>query len=279
MALELKSRPLSGEHCMCLNVLRFNPFSAYLNNRETVRLDRCLYIQPTPLRPRKSVISYETSLSIIRIFRENPARLRQLTSRASLGPSLHIQRSGLVARLVIWRMSATFSEALFFGRSFMVAVRRAPSWRAGFQMHRSTNLRTAATYSFSRDTWQLLYMHLELTMKKIVPDPPAIPVLDTAQYETSLLDRAAADRALDYYLPGPKPARPVAAATYEIPDSVNLETALAQASDLLRCAGASANEVGNGMPGAARDLVLSIGHLVELAKAYVDKSLDGLTTH
>nr|WP_241492863.1 hypothetical protein [Pseudomonas endophytica] len=45
---------------------------------------------------------------------------------------------------------------------------------------------------------------------------------------------------------------------------------MAQASDLLRCAGASANEVGNGMPGAARDLVLSIGHLVELDKAYVD---------
>ncbi|MFP3514882.1 DUF3077 domain-containing protein [Pseudomonas sp. SIMBA_077] len=116
-------------------------------------------------------------------------------------------------------------------------------------------------------------------MKKIVPDPPALPVLDTAQYETSLLDRAAADRALDYYLPDLKPARPVAAVTYEIPDSVNLEAALAQASDLLRCAGASAHEVGNGMPGAARDLVMSIGHLVELAKAYVDKSLDGLTTH
>ncbi|MEZ2875427.1 hypothetical protein ACBQ28_09785 [Pseudomonas lundensis] len=54
---------------------------------------------------------------------------------------------------------------------------------------------------------------------------------------------------------------------------------MAQASDLLRCAGASANEVGNGMPGATRDLVMSIGHVVELAKAYVDKSLDGLTTN
>jgi len=53
--------------------------------------------------------------------------LRQPYSGASLGPSLHIQRSGLVARLVIWRMSATFCEALFFGLSFLVAVRRAPS--------------------------------------------------------------------------------------------------------------------------------------------------------
>ncbi|MFJ7883414.1 DUF6124 family protein [Pseudomonas sp. NPDC096917] len=116
-------------------------------------------------------------------------------------------------------------------------------------------------------------------MKKIVPDPPASPLHDAAQSDPLLLDRAAADRALDYYLHGPKPACPVVAATYDIPDSVNLEAALAQASDLLRCAGASASEVGNGMHGAARDLVLSVGHLVELAKAYVDKSLDGLTTH
>ena len=68
-------------------------------------------------------------------------------------------------------------------------------------------------------------------------------------------------------------------ATYAICDSVNLEAALAQASDLLRCAGASASEAGKGLSGLQRDLVLSVTHLVELAKAYVDKSLDGLTTH
>ncbi|WP_085983207.1 DUF6124 family protein [Pseudomonas psychrophila] len=54
---------------------------------------------------------------------------------------------------------------------------------------------------------------------------------------------------------------------------------MAQASDLLRCAGASASEVGNGLNGQQRDLVLSVAHLVELAKAYVDKSLDGMATH
>ena len=36
-------------------------------------------------------------------------------------------------------------KALFFGLRFMVAVRRAPSWRAGFRVYRSTNLRTAAS--------------------------------------------------------------------------------------------------------------------------------------
>ena len=64
-----------------------------------------------------------------------------------------------------------------------------------------------------------------------------------------------------------------------IPNSVNLEAALAQASDLLRCMGATANEAGNGLHGAQRDVVLSIVHLAELARAYVDKSLDCLVTH
>ena len=86
----------------------------------------------------------------------------------------------------------------------MVAVRRAPLWRAGFRMHRSTNLRTATTHSLA---------------------------------------------------------------------------ALAQASDLLRCAVASASEAGDGLCGLARDRVLSVMHLVELARAYVDKSLDGVAMH
>ena len=68
-------------------------------------------------------------------------------------------------------------------------------------------------------------------------------------------------------------------AMFAIPSSVNSEAALAQASDLLRCAGASASEAGNGLSGVQRDLVLSVAHLVELAKAYVDKSLDGLAMH
>ncbi|MCT8954861.1 DUF3077 domain-containing protein [Pseudomonas lundensis] len=116
-------------------------------------------------------------------------------------------------------------------------------------------------------------------MKKLVPDPPAFTPQDAAPCDPQLLDRAAANRALDYYLHGHKPSRPVDTTTYAIANSVNLEAALAQASDLLRCAGASATEAGNGMSGPARDLVLSITHLVALAKAYVDKSLDSLTTH
>ena len=90
-------------------------------------------------------------------------------------------------------------------------------------------------------------------MKKITPDPPVSTPHDAAQCDAQSLDRAAADRALDYYLLDFKPPRQVATATYAIPDSVDLEAALAQASDLLRCAGASASEAGNGMSGHSRD--------------------------
>ena len=116
-------------------------------------------------------------------------------------------------------------------------------------------------------------------MKKVVPDPPSLTLQDAEQCDSQLLDRAAVRRALDYYLHDHKPARPISTAIFAIPDSVNSEAALAQASDLLRCAGACANEAGNGLSGLSRDLVLSVMHLVELAKGYVDKSLDTLATH
>ena len=64
-------------------------------------------------------------------------------------------------------------------------------------------------------------------MKKIVPDPPVSPPQDAAQCEALSLDRAATERALDYYLHDHKPPRHVDQATYAIPDSVNLEAALA----------------------------------------------------
>ena len=115
-------------------------------------------------------------------------------------------------------------------------------------------------------------------MKKITPDPP-VSSLYAADSNDPLLDRAAAERALNYYLQNHKPYRPIGTAMLAIPDSVNSEAALAQASDLLRCAGACANEAENGLSGPSRDLVLSVMHLVELAKGYVDKSLDTLVTH
>ena len=85
-------------------------------------------------------------------------------------------------------------------------------------------------------------------MKKVVPDPPSLTLQDAEQCDSQSLDRAAVRRALDYYLHDHKPARPISTAIFAIPDSVNSEAALAQASDLLRCMGATANEAGNGLP-------------------------------
>ena len=45
-------------------------------------------------------------------------------------------------------------------------------------------------------------------MKKVVPDPPSFTLQDAAQCDPLSLDRAAADRALDYYLKSHLPARP-----------------------------------------------------------------------
>lgn len=115
-------------------------------------------------------------------------------------------------------------------------------------------------------------------MKKIVPDPP-LSMPDAGATDDPLLDRVAADRALNYYLLDNQPRSSASIATYTINENVNLETAMAEASSLLRCASTSASEASHSLCGAPHDMVLSILHLVDLAKAYVDKSLDGLTTH
>ena len=116
-------------------------------------------------------------------------------------------------------------------------------------------------------------------MSKITPDPPLFGLQDAAPCDSQSLDRAAAERALRYYRLDLKPTWHTGTHPYAAPSSVNLEAALAQASDLLRCAVASASEAGDGLCGLARDRVLSVMHLVELARAYVDKSLDGVAMH
>lgn len=117
-------------------------------------------------------------------------------------------------------------------------------------------------------------------MKKLVPDPHSFTLqYDAAQCDSQSLDHAATDRALNYYLQDHKPTRHMDTATYSINDSVNFGAALGQASDLLCCAGASVSEAGHGLSGQPYDLMMPVMHLVELTKTFVDKSLDGLTTH
>lgn len=62
-----------------------------------------------------------------------------------------------------------------------------------------------------------------------------------------------------------------------VPDSsINLEENLSRASDLLRCAAATAYESSDQLSGRKRDLAFSVMHLVEMAQALVERSLEGV---
>ena len=103
------------------------------------------------------------------------------------------------------------------------------------------------------------------------------PRPDSKNPLASLKDRAAAQRALDYYL---KPAVSAASCTtdthddplykklFAVRDDLDIEEAMIQASDLLRCAAAAAYEAANG---ANRDLGCSVVYMIDMAKALVDR--------
>ncbi|WPN45466.1 MULTISPECIES: DUF6124 family protein [unclassified Pseudomonas] len=102
--------------------------------------------------------------------------------------------------------------------------------------------------------------------------------LPDIQIDTSLTSpqgSAAAQRALDYYL---KPAVSEDVSEprfFDVNRSVSCEEALLHASDLLRCAAATAFESASHLFGANRDLAFSTVHMIDMAKAMVDRSLEG----
>jgi hypothetical protein len=102
--------------------------------------------------------------------------------------------------------------------------------------------------------------------------------LPDMQIDTSLTSAqgsAAAQRALDYYL---KPAVSDDAAQarfFDVSRNISSEEALVHASDLLRCAAATAYESASHLNGATRDLAFSAVHMIDMAKAMVDRSLEG----
>ncbi|MGH8387596.1 MAG: DUF6124 family protein [Pseudomonas sp.] len=101
------------------------------------------------------------------------------------------------------------------------------------------------------------------------------------QIDTSLTSpkgSAAAQKALDYYL---KPAVAevlVEERFFDVNRNIGCEEALVHASDLLRCAAATANESANHLQGTNRDLAFSTVHMIDMAKAMVDRSLECLQT-
>ncbi|WP_201190806.1 DUF6124 family protein [Pseudomonas fluorescens] len=105
---------------------------------------------------------------------------------------------------------------------------------------------------------------------KELPDLP----IDTSL--TSPQGSAAAQRALDYYLKPTVSGEVLEERFFDVNRNVSSEEALVRASDLLRCAAATANESASHLLGSHRDLAFSTVHMIDMAKALLDRSLDGI---
>jgi hypothetical protein len=108
-------------------------------------------------------------------------------------------------------------------------------------------------------------------MKKSVPDPP--PETST---DDPLRDRSALYRAIDFHLTGKQPAPTDEMRFYNVSKDVSFEDTQLYVADLLRCASVAAYQCGDQLKGADRAMVYSIWHLLEIAKAMVDHSIECL---
>ncbi|MCF4995454.1 hypothetical protein GIW70_12665 [Pseudomonas syringae] len=112
-------------------------------------------------------------------------------------------------------------------------------------------------------------------MDKSVPDPPH-DAANKAFTDDLLKDRSALYRAIDFHLTGKRPSMPEELRFYTVSADVSAEEAQLYVADLLRCASVSAYKCGDQLSGADRLMVFSIWHLLEIAKAMVDRSIDRL---
>ncbi|VVN18989.1 hypothetical protein PS662_04257 [Pseudomonas fluorescens] len=106
---------------------------------------------------------------------------------------------------------------------------------------------------------------------------PNLELLDL-QIDTSLTSpkgSAAAQRALDYYLKPTVSDEAEEERFFEVNRKVSSEEALVRATELLRCAAATAYESASHLHGSHRDLAFSTVHMIDMAKALLDRSLDG----
>ncbi|PTR21241.1 MULTISPECIES: DUF6124 family protein [unclassified Pseudomonas] len=107
-------------------------------------------------------------------------------------------------------------------------------------------------------------------------NPPTNDLSDM-QIDTTLTSpqgSAAAQRALDYYLKPAISEEVTEPRFFDVNRNISGEEALVHALDLLRCAAATASESANHLQGANRDLAFSTVHMIDMAKAMVDRSLE-----
>ena len=95
--------------------------------------------------------------------------------------------------------------------------------------------------------------------------------LTAMTYKALVLDRDAANRAVDFYLSDMPPLANSTPAILATHDGVTLKAVLAHASDVLRQAGVALN----GLP---KEQMISVMHLIDMAKSCVDTSLDKLVS-
>ncbi|WP_223514562.1 DUF6124 family protein [Pseudomonas sp. GL-B-19] len=113
-------------------------------------------------------------------------------------------------------------------------------------------------------------------MKKSVPDPPPETSTNETGTEDPPRDRSALYRAIDFYLTGDQPSPPDELRFYNVSKDVSFEDTQLYVADLLRCASVTAYQCGDHLKGAERAMVFSVWHLLEIAKAMVDRSIDCL---
>ena len=99
---------------------------------------------------------------------------------------------------------------------------------------------------------------------------PSITTNLTAMtFNTLRLNRDAANRALDFYLSDTSPLTNSTSAISATHDGASLKATLAHTSDVLRQAG----DALNGLP---KEQLISVMHLIDMAKFYIDTSVEKL---
>ena len=150
----------------------------------------------------------------------------------------------------------------------MVAVRRAPSWCAGFcGIYRSTNLRAAATLSFSSD--QVVAPLEILYMFKITPNPPL--------HDAKL--NLAAHRAIDHYLTPPTAPAPEPSTLFTVTSGASSESLIANSYETLSSVTTLLLDLSEDLTGKDRDRTLAIHQLSELGVLLMSTLMDQQTPH
>ena len=157
----------------------------------------------------------------------------------------------------------------------MVAVRMAPSGAPGLDAYRSTNLRTAASLSFSRE--MVAAQLKEAPMFKPTPNPPDTDPISPYESPDSNKLNEAAERALDHHFPPTEPKPPKRnGQLFSVCPGINTEALLANASEDLLSISAIAADLADDVDGSRRSVALALTRMADGVHFLVERALDHL---